>query len=58
VNTDLEVILRCAGGKTITFYQKENAERKELNESLMKKKASRQAKEFRRRRVPDGTGTS
>jgi ATP-binding cassette subfamily G (WHITE) protein 2 (SNQ2) len=35
-----------AGGKTITFYQKENAERKELNESLM------------RRRVPDGTGTS
>ncbi|KXG50083.1 CDR ABC transporter [Penicillium griseofulvum] len=33
-----------AGGKTITFYQKENAERKELNEALMKKKASRQAK--------------
>ncbi|KAJ6132498.1 hypothetical protein N7471_007713 [Penicillium samsonianum] len=33
-----------AGGKTITFYQKENAERKELNEALMQKKANRQAK--------------
>ncbi|KAI2678985.1 hypothetical protein DTO012A7_6030 [Penicillium roqueforti] len=33
-----------AGGKTITFYQKENAERKELNEALMQRKASRQAK--------------
>ncbi|KAJ5534043.1 hypothetical protein N7527_000297 [Penicillium freii] len=33
-----------AGGKTITFYQKENAERKELNEALMQKKSNRQAK--------------
>ncbi|CAI7582400.1 unnamed protein product [Penicillium viridicatum] len=33
-----------AGGKTITFYQKENAERKELNEALMRKKSNRQAK--------------
>lgn len=33
-----------AGGKTVTFYQKENAERKELNEALMQKKSNRQAK--------------
>ncbi|KAJ5603081.1 hypothetical protein N7537_006037 [Penicillium hordei] len=33
-----------AGGKTITFYQKENAERKELNEALMQKRSNRQAK--------------
>jgi len=33
-----------AGGKTITFYQKENKERKELNQALEMKKASRQAK--------------
>ncbi|KAF4763736.1 hypothetical protein HAV15_000455 [Penicillium sp. str.  len=33
-----------AGGKTITFYQKENAERKKLNEALMQKKSNRQAK--------------
>ncbi|KGO50638.1 CDR ABC transporter [Penicillium expansum] len=33
-----------AGGKTVTFYQKENSERKELNEALMQKKANRQAK--------------
>ncbi|KAE8553136.1 hypothetical protein EYB25_004517 [Talaromyces marneffei] len=34
-----------AGGRTITFYQKENAERKKLNEELMIKKQKRQNKE-------------
>ncbi|KAJ5620959.1 hypothetical protein N7510_004943 [Penicillium lagena] len=33
-----------AGGKTITFFQKENKERKELNEALMERKANRQSK--------------
>ncbi|KAJ5145829.1 uncharacterized protein N7515_000393 [Penicillium bovifimosum] len=33
-----------AGGKTITFYQKENDERKKLNEALMQNKANRQAR--------------
>ncbi|CAG7925541.1 unnamed protein product [Penicillium olsonii] len=33
-----------AGGKTITFFQKENDERKKLNEALMEKKARRQTK--------------
>ncbi|EAW12683.1 putative ABC transporter [Aspergillus clavatus NRRL 1] len=33
-----------AGGKTVTFYQKENKERKELNEALMEKRANRQSK--------------
>ncbi|KAJ5104762.1 hypothetical protein NUU61_002109 [Penicillium alfredii] len=39
-----ETVQFGAGGKTITFYQKENSERKELNESLMKIKAGRQSK--------------
>ena len=33
-----------AGGKTITFFQKENNERRELNEALMEKKSKRQTK--------------
>ncbi|KAJ5113929.1 hypothetical protein N7456_002463 [Penicillium angulare] len=33
-----------AGGKTVTFFQKENKERKELNEALATKKANRQTK--------------
>lgn len=33
-----------AGGKTITFFQKENDERKKLNEALMEKKERRQTK--------------
>ncbi|KAK9856907.1 hypothetical protein MYU51_021335 [Penicillium brevicompactum] len=33
-----------AGGKTITFFQKENDERKKLNEALMEKKDRRQKK--------------
>lgn len=40
-----EVIKWGAGGRTITFYQKENAERKELNQKLMeKRKRSRETK--------------
>jgi ABC-type multidrug transport system ATPase subunit/ABC-type multidrug transport system permease subunit len=39
-----EILQFEAGGKTITFYQKENAERKALNDALMEKKASRQSK--------------
>jgi ATP-binding cassette subfamily G (WHITE) protein 2 (SNQ2) len=35
-----------AGGKTITFYQKENDERKKLNQDLMAKRTKRQAKEL------------
>lgn len=34
-----------AGGKTVTFYRKENAERKKLNEKLMARRQKRQAKE-------------
>ncbi|KAJ5223409.1 hypothetical protein N7468_007951 [Penicillium chermesinum] len=33
-----------AGGKTITFFQKENKERKKLNEALAAKRAKRQTK--------------
>ena len=39
-----ETIQFGAGGKTITFYQKENKERKELNRILETKKANRQSK--------------
>ncbi|KAJ6070288.1 hypothetical protein N7467_011607 [Penicillium canescens] len=39
-----EILQFEAGGKTITFYQRENAERKALNEALMERKASRQSK--------------
>ncbi|GAB1215708.1 hypothetical protein ATERTT37_004902 [Aspergillus terreus] len=39
-----EVVRFDAGGKTITFYQKENAERKMLNEDLMKKLEARRSK--------------
>ncbi|KAJ5776968.1 hypothetical protein N7520_000214, partial [Penicillium odoratum] len=39
-----EAIQFDAGGKTITFYQKENKERKELNDALATKKANRQTK--------------
>ncbi|KAL1979618.1 hypothetical protein VTN96DRAFT_5440 [Rasamsonia emersonii] len=35
-----------AGGKTVTFYQKENAERKKLNEKLMARRQKRQNKEL------------
>lgn len=33
-----------AGGRTVTFFQKENKEREELNQALETKKANRQAK--------------
>src|SRR5579859_2125265 len=36
-----EVILSGASGRTITFFQKENAERKELNAKLKEKKLQR-----------------
>ncbi|KAJ5919671.1 hypothetical protein N7454_009506 [Penicillium verhagenii] len=39
-----EAVQFDAGGKTITFYQKENKERKELNDALTQKKANRQTK--------------
>ncbi|KAJ5992228.1 CDR ABC transporter [Penicillium sp. IBT 35674x] len=39
-----EAIQFDAGGKTITFFQKENKERKELNDALAEKKANRQTK--------------
>ncbi|KAF9891259.1 hypothetical protein FE257_004823 [Aspergillus nanangensis] len=39
-----EVIRFDAGGKTITFFQKENGERKKLNETLMAKLDSRRSK--------------
>ncbi|GAD91973.1 hypothetical protein CIMG_06623 [Paecilomyces variotii No. 5] len=35
-----------AGGKTVTFYQKENSERQKLNEGLEVKKRKRQLKEL------------
>lgn len=41
-----ETIQFGAGGKTITFYQKENKERKELNEALMEQWSKRRAKEL------------
>ncbi|KAL4902399.1 hypothetical protein BDW74DRAFT_180901 [Aspergillus multicolor] len=41
-----EVVRFNAGGKTVTFYQKENAERKELNEVLEQKRATRQSKDL------------
>ncbi|KAL2824025.1 ABC-2 type transporter-domain-containing protein [Aspergillus cavernicola] len=41
-----EVVRFNAGGKTITFYQKENAERKQLNEVLKEKRATRQPKDL------------
>lgn len=37
-----ETVRFGAGGRTITFFQKENKERKELNAALEKKKANRQ----------------
>ena len=40
-----ETVQFGAGGKTITFYQKENKERKKLNEALMEQWSSRRAKE-------------
>jgi ATP-binding cassette, subfamily G (WHITE), member 2, SNQ2 len=40
-----EAIKFGAGGRTITFFAKENAERKELNEQLVEKKKRRQRKE-------------
>lgn len=39
-----ETVQFGAGGKTITFFQKENKERKELNAALETKKANRQSK--------------
>lgn len=39
-----ETVQFGAGGKTITFFQKENSERKELNQALETRKANRQAK--------------
>ncbi|KAL4789969.1 ABC-2 type transporter-domain-containing protein [Aspergillus venezuelensis] len=41
-----EVVRFNAGGKTVTFYQKENAERKRLNEELAEKRATRQTKDL------------
>ncbi|KAL4939152.1 hypothetical protein BDV06DRAFT_225287 [Aspergillus oleicola] len=41
-----EVVRFNAGGKTVTFYQRENAERKRLNEELEGKRASRQSKDL------------
>lgn len=40
-----EYITWGAGGRTITFFQKENKERKELNKALQAKKANRSHKE-------------
>lgn len=39
-----ETVRFGAGGRTITFFQKENKERKELNQALEVKKANRQSK--------------
>ncbi|KAL4917968.1 ABC-2 type transporter-domain-containing protein [Aspergillus aurantiobrunneus] len=41
-----EVVRFNAGGRTVTFYQKENAERKRLNEALQEKRATRQSKDL------------
>lgn len=40
-----ELVKYGAGGRTITFFQKENSERKALNEELQEKKRKRQSKE-------------
>lgn len=40
-----------AGGKTVTFFAKENAETKRLNEELAKRKSMRQQKKKRRPRT-------
>lgn len=47
-----ETIRFGAGGKTITFYQKENKERKKLNEALMEKLS------IRREKGKEDTGTT
>lgn len=41
-----EVVRFNAGGKTVTFYQKENDERKQLNEALKGQRSTRQSKEL------------
>ncbi|KAI9374499.1 ABC-2 type transporter-domain-containing protein [Aspergillus egyptiacus] len=41
-----EVVRFDAGGKTVTFYQKENPERKKLNKALKEKRAGRQEKDL------------
>ncbi|KAL4772765.1 ABC-2 type transporter-domain-containing protein [Aspergillus nidulans var. acristatus] len=41
-----EVVRFNAGGKTVTFYQKENAERKKLNKALDEKRAARQSNDL------------
>ena len=43
-----EYVTWGAGGKTVTFYQKENEERRKLNEALHLKRASRSTKEDNR----------
>lgn len=39
-----EAVQFDAGGKTVTFFEKENSERKKLNEELATKRANRQSK--------------
>lgn len=47
LNSSLGEILRYgAGGKTITYFAKENAERKKLNDELMRKRERRQRKQI------------
>ncbi|KAL4753783.1 hypothetical protein BDW72DRAFT_13841 [Aspergillus terricola var. indicus] len=41
-----EVVRFNAGGKTVTFYQKENAERKKLNKALDERRAARQSNDL------------
>ncbi|KAL4926064.1 putative ABC transporter [Aspergillus undulatus] len=41
-----EVVRFNAGGKTVTYYQKENAERKRLNQELEGRRATRQSKDL------------
>ncbi|KAL2789133.1 ABC-2 type transporter-domain-containing protein [Aspergillus keveii] len=41
-----EVVRFNAGGKTVTFYQKENAERKALNEALQEKRTNRRPEDL------------
>ncbi|KAJ5702593.1 hypothetical protein N7488_010141 [Penicillium malachiteum] len=38
-----EILQFNAGGRTVTYFQKENKERRELNEALAQKKANRQS---------------
>lgn len=46
LNTTLGEVLRYgAGGKTFTYFARENAERKELNHELMRKREKRQLKQ-------------